>query len=320
MRIRPLLLSAALSVTLGVTTSPGRQADIKADVELFKDDFSRFAPGMLSAPLGLLNGAVQEYHYIEHRGVPTHPWRNPIVHLDTWAAGDDAGGPYLEQHTVNLEPQRVTPLFVTGDPDWRDYRVEVSVRPLSLQQEAGLVFRYRTSRHYYRLALEGGTRLRLVVRQPIDQEFRVAAWRELANVPFAYDTKTWYRLDVSAVGDRLRASVDGKPLVDVRDGELAAGIAGITANMPARFKSFRVTAGGAAAADLRGRIDRRTATRAAARRTTRSRRSGVNSTRPALARAATCGSGISTATAGSTCCSRRTLPRCGATPSTTSAA
>ncbi len=86
----------------------------------------------------------------------------------------------------------------------------------------------------------------------------MAAWRELANVPYAYDTKKWYRLDVSAVGDRLRASVDGKPLVDVRDGELAAGIAGITANMPARFKSFRVTAGAAAAADLRGRIDRRT--------------------------------------------------------------
>lgn len=236
------------------------QSDVQtADVELFKDDFTRFPPGMLSAPMGLLNGAIQEYHYIEHRGVRTYPWRNPIVHLDTWAAGDDADGPYLEQHTVNLEPQRVTPLFVTGDLEWRDYRVGASVRPLSLQQEAGLVFRYRTSRHYYRLALEGGARLRLVVRLPIDQEFRVGAWRELASVPFAYDTKTWYRLDVSAVGDRLRASVDGKLFVDVRDSELAAGIAGITANMPARFKSFRVTTSSASAADLRGRIERRAA-------------------------------------------------------------
>ena len=68
------------------------------DVELFADDFSRFPPGLLSAPLGLLNGAIQEYHYIEHRGVPTHPWRNPIVHLDSWAAGDEGDGPYLEQH------------------------------------------------------------------------------------------------------------------------------------------------------------------------------------------------------------------------------
>ena len=112
---------------------------------------------------------------------------------------------------------------MTGDPEWRDYRVEVSVRPLSLQQEAGLVFRYRTSRHYYRLALEDGTRLRLAVRLPIDQEFRVGAWRELAGVPFTYDTKTWYRLEVNAEGDRLRGFVDGKLLVDVRDQRVDCG-------------------------------------------------------------------------------------------------
>ena len=259
MRLQHLLLSAIVLAQTVSGSQPAVQSDVQPEVELFRDDFTRFAPGMLSAPIGLLNGAIQEYHYIEHRGVPTHPWRNPIVHLDTWAAGDDADGPYLEQHTVNLEPQRVTPLFVTGDPEWRDYRVEASVRPLSLQQEAGLVFRYRTSRHYYRLALEDGARLRLVVRLPIDQEFRVAAWRELASVPFEYDTKTWYRLDVNAVGDRLRGSVDGKLLVDVRDSELSAGIAGITANMPARFKSFRVTTSPASAADLRGRVERRAA-------------------------------------------------------------
>jgi hypothetical protein len=244
---------------VGPATVPPAQSGPASDVELFTDDFTRFPPGMLSAPIGLLNGAIQEYHYIEHRGVATHPWRNPIVHLDTWAAGDEMAAPYLEQHSVNLEPHRVTPLFVTGDPEWRDYRVEVSIRPLSLQQEAGLVFRYRTSRHYYRLALEGGNRARLVARLPIDREFRVADWRELANVPFEYDTKRWYRLEVAAEGDRLRAWIDGKPIVDVRDGELAAGIAGLTANTPARFKSFRVTAARAAADALKQRVDAREA-------------------------------------------------------------
>ena len=241
------------------TTAPPVQSGHTADVVLFKDDFSRFPPGMLSAPIGLLNGAIQEYHYIEHRGVATHPWRNPIVHLDTWAAGDEIDGPYLEQHTINLEPHRVTPLFVTGEPEWRDYRVEVSVRPLSLQQEAGLVFRYRTSRHYYRLALEGGSRVRLVARLPIDRDFRVADWRELASVPFDYDTRRWYRLEVAADGDRLRGWIDGKPVVDVRDGELAAGIAGLTANTPARFKSFRVTATRAASDALAQRVGARDA-------------------------------------------------------------
>jgi rhamnogalacturonan endolyase len=229
-----------------------------AEVTLFSDDFSRFPPGILSAPLGLLNGAIQEYHYIEHRGVPTHPWRNPIVHLDSWAAGDETGaGPYLEQHTINLEPDRVQPLFVTGDPEWRDYRVEVSVRPLILEKEAGLVFRYKTSRAYYRLALERGTHLRLSARQPIDGTFRVADWREVASAPFTYGVAKYYRLQARVEGDRLRASIDGQPLIDVRDAALTMGIAGVTANMPARFRDFRVVADAGAAESLRQRVAQR---------------------------------------------------------------
>src|SRR5436190_23416661 len=30
-------------------------------IELFRDDFSRFPPGMLSRPIGFINGAIQEY-------------------------------------------------------------------------------------------------------------------------------------------------------------------------------------------------------------------------------------------------------------------
>jgi rhamnogalacturonan endolyase len=251
--MRRALISFLLLLPSGIGTQ-GQNS-----VELFADDFSRFPPGVLSAPIGQLNGAIQEYHYIEHRGVRTFPWRNPIVHLDSWAAGDESGAattPYLEQHLIN-DDLRFAPLFVTGDREWRDYRVEVSVRPLSLVKEAGLAFRYRTSRHYYRLALEQGTHLRLAVRLPFDEAFRVSAWRQIATVPFAYDTMTWYRLEAHAEGDRLRASVDGRQLIDVRDKELTGGIAGLTANMPARFARFKVTGTPAAAFDLRQRIETR---------------------------------------------------------------
>ena len=101
--MRPILF-ALLVVLCAGNHAPAVSGD--GDVELFKDDFSRFPPGLLSAPLGQLNGAIQEYHYIEHRGVATYPWRNPIVHLDTWAAGDEPDGPYLEQHTVNADLDR----------------------------------------------------------------------------------------------------------------------------------------------------------------------------------------------------------------------
>jgi rhamnogalacturonan endolyase len=254
---RSVAVRAGLIVLCAVWSWSAMPAgSLEERVELFADDFSRFPPGMLSAPIGQLNGAIQEYHYIEHRGVRTRPWRNPIVHLDSWAAGDEGNEPYLEQHQIN-DDLRFAPLFVTGDPEWRDYRVEVLVRPLSLQKEAGLAFRYRTSRHYYRLALEDGKRLRLAVRLPLDETFRVSTWREIAVAPFTYDTKTWYRLEASVEGDRLRGSIDGKQIIDARDGELTAGIAGVTANMAARFKAFRVTATPPAAAELRQRIDRR---------------------------------------------------------------
>ena len=111
------------------------------------------SPGhALTAPIGLLNGAIQEYHYLAHRGVRPRNWHNPIVHLDSWAAGDDAEGPFLEQHTVNRCP--------SCHADVRDGRSGVAglprrsaVRPLSLET-TGLVLRYQTSRHYYRVALK----------------------------------------------------------------------------------------------------------------------------------------------------------------------
>ena len=49
--------------------------------DLFHDDFSHFPPGRLSGPIGELNGAIQEYHYLPHRGVPLGPWANPMGEL-----------------------------------------------------------------------------------------------------------------------------------------------------------------------------------------------------------------------------------------------
>ncbi|MBN8733263.1 MAG: hypothetical protein J0L64_22200 [Acidobacteria bacterium] len=233
-----------------------------AAVDLFHDDFSRFAPGLLSAPLGQLNGAIQEYHYIEHRGVRPHPWRNPIVHLDSWAAGDEDAKPYLEQHLINSEPGRVNPLFVTGDPLWRDTTVEASVRPLAVKgpggsSAAGIVFRYHTSRHFYLLAFEDGARLTLRVKQPIEREFRKADWRALAQAAFPYDTKRYYKLKVENDGPRIRAYVDGKLLLEASDIEILNGQAGLMADMPARFTDFHVSAAEPAARAIHTAIAQR---------------------------------------------------------------
>jgi hypothetical protein len=81
--------------------------------DLFRDDFSRYPPGLLSSPVGQLNGAIQEYHYLPHRGVPLGPWANAIGHLDAWLAGDEDGQPYLEQHLSADAHQFAFPIFLT---------------------------------------------------------------------------------------------------------------------------------------------------------------------------------------------------------------
>src|SRR5215469_1441853 len=96
--------------------------------DLFRDDFSRFPPGWLTSPVGTLNGAIQEYHYLPHRGVPLGPWESPIAHLDSWVVGDEAGKPYLEQQLDPSARQFSNPIFLTGDPEWDDYTVEVRAK------------------------------------------------------------------------------------------------------------------------------------------------------------------------------------------------
>lgn len=226
--------------------------------DLFRDDFSRFAPGLLSQPMGQLNGAIQEYHYIEHRGVRTYPWRNPIVHTDHWAAGDEAGKPYLEQHQV-VDDARYMPLFVTGDQEWAGYAVEAKVRPLSKKGRVGLVFRYRTSRHYYALVLENGSHVRLILRLPLDVNFRKSEYREVAGAAFPYETSRYYTLRVDNDGPRMRAFIDGKPVLDASADEIQKGEAGLIGNTPVRFQSFSVTASDQAAADVKKKIAAREA-------------------------------------------------------------
>jgi hypothetical protein len=247
-RCRILLLALAAAAA-----APARAAD------LFRDDFSRFPNGWLTQPVGRLNAAIQEYHYLPYRGVPLGPWANPICHLDAWLAGDEDGKPYLEQALASDQPQFTNPIFLTGDPEWSDYTIEAMVKPLSAAEMAGLVFRYHTNRHYYLFALTGGTKARLAVRNPIERVFRVPDWRELGSAGFKYDSSRYYALRVENEGARIRAYLDGKLVIEAEDRELLRGKTGLTASNPARFQDFRVSTTDASRRAIEERIRKREA-------------------------------------------------------------
>jgi len=134
---------------------------------LIREDFSKFPDGWLTEPLGRRNAAIQEYHYLAGRGVELAPWENALCHLDAWVVGEEDGAHYLEQILKYNLPKQASPLFVTGDAEWRDYTVEGKVKPLLTSGMAGVVFRYHTNRHYYLFSLSGGDRARVSVRLPI---------------------------------------------------------------------------------------------------------------------------------------------------------
>lgn len=236
------------SVQVGVSSSTGSSGDV-----ILREDFSKFPAGWLSSPVGQLNGAIQEVHHLSNRGVSLEPWANAIVHSDAWVVSDEDSRPYLEQQLVNATPKLMSPIFLTGDSTWSDYTVEVRMRPLSLADLAGVVFRYHTNRHYYFFALTGGHTARLAVRRPIDTALRVGDWRELAACELAYDTQHYYTLRVENEGSLVRAWVDGKKVLEIGDSELTAGKTGVLANIPARFQDFVVTCPG----EARQRIDSR---------------------------------------------------------------
>lgn len=227
--------------------------------DLFRDDFSRYPAGWLSTPVGMLNAAIQEYHYLPHRGVPPGPWANPINHQDAWVVSDEDGKPYLEQHLMTDWPEWYTALMITGDEEWSNYAAEVRMKPLSFRDPAGIVFRYHTNRHFYQFALVGGNRAILRLRLPIETEFRRMAWRDLGSVEFVYDTKRYYQLRVVNEGPKIKAYIDGKLILEATDSEILAGKAGVSATFPARFQDFAVTAPDSELAAIKSRIAAREA-------------------------------------------------------------
>ncbi|HLJ18277.1 MAG TPA: hypothetical protein VKV15_27550 [Bryobacteraceae bacterium] len=225
--------------------------------DLFSDDFARFPAGWLTSPVGELNGAIQEYHYLANRGVPLGPWANAICYLDAWVVSDENGKPYLEEQLDSTSHQWTNPIFVTGDPEWSDSTVEVKVKPLSEGDMQGLVFRYRTNRHYYLFALEGGNKVRLALHLPLEPALRKHGWKELASAEFPYDTSRYYSLRVENEGPHIRGYIDGKLVLEADDSGILKGKAGVTTGGPARFQDFHVSASDATVHEIERRIRQR---------------------------------------------------------------
>ena len=238
---------------IGLALSPLYGAD------LFHDDFSHF-------PNWPLDRAPRHYERCDP-GIPlpgqsrcaARPLGERHLPYRFLVDRNDSGKPYLEQSLAPDARQFTNPILLTGDPEWSNYTVEVNMQPLATADFAGLLFRYHTNRHYYLFALSGGNKALLTLHLPIEKKLRETPWRELASAAFPYEAARYYSLKVENEGPRIRAYVDGKLVLQAEDREILKGKSGVTANIPARYQDFRVTAAASEQEAIQGRIRKREA-------------------------------------------------------------
>ena len=114
--------------------------------------------------------------------------------------------------------------LVSGDSNWTDY--EISLRAIPVDDDGfGVVFRYQDAEHFYRLfflqdGLSGGPITRLDRREGPD-------YTELWSLNKGYRPGVEISIEVSVVGDLMKASVDGKFLFEVRDSSIQRGRIGL---------------------------------------------------------------------------------------------
>ncbi|MGO9642425.1 MAG: hypothetical protein ACLP1Y_14110 [Candidatus Acidiferrales bacterium] len=221
-------------------------------LEFFHDDFSKLPAGWLTEPIGQLNSAIQENHWIASRAWPHGAWSNGVADLDSWFVSSEDGKSYMQQQ---IDHPRVgaKSVLITGEEEWGDYASEALVKPLALDGTAGLAFRYHTNREYYLFALAGGASAQILLQHPIAEKLREADWETLSSAPFPYNVERYYKLRVEAQGSQIRAFIDGNKILEISNAKLPMGKVGICADIPARFKEFRVevTASGREATEAR---------------------------------------------------------------------
>ena len=79
-------------------------------------------------------------------------------------------------------------MFVTGDPEWTSTPIGSACPAAAPDETLGLRLPLSHQSPLLHAGADAGGTAKLVVRLPIEKTFRIAEWRELAKIPFKYDT------------------------------------------------------------------------------------------------------------------------------------
>jgi hypothetical protein len=114
--------------------------------------------------------------------------------------------------------------LVTGDVNWRDYRLSLKALPLD-DDGFGIVFRYKDAEHFYRLlfindTLSGGPLIRLDKREGAD-------YTELWSEKKGFTKGVEIFIEVETSGNTIRIWVNEQRLLEMTDDSYKAGKIGL---------------------------------------------------------------------------------------------
>ena len=202
--------------------------------ELFTEDFRSFA--IANFPFEPLHGAMGEYHY---RPALTYAgqWYDPIPSMSgtkTWIITNKGDHEkcieYAAKPLTNIDSIY---LLASGEPDWKNYTVEMSVRNLLFDNCAGMIFCYQNSRCYYMLALQKD-KIRLLKRYHTEITC-------LAEADHPHDPFRFFKLAASNIDGVITCWRDGEKLFTVSDADYPVGRIAFAAMAPAQFADIRVS-------------------------------------------------------------------------------
>ena len=205
---------------------------------LFSEDFRGFAIG--DFPFDKDHSAMGEYQFVVENG-DHGPWVDQVCNYTwngtgpTWIITEQAGRHAIESMRIEKNrPHRIFPTLQTGSRHWRNYAVSATLRRLSLRGMAGLCFCMNHSIDTLVFSLENRDCARLAYRHKEDVQV-------LAEVPYASDSDTDYRLCVDVDGAQVRCMINGETVIEAAV-ELASrgGKIALTADCPTRFSDVTV--------------------------------------------------------------------------------
>ena len=156
--------------------------------------------------------------WLHWEGAPDVVFRRPDLTSEMWK---HAWMNDVSQFQTRWEPLRATSskglgMLAQGTRDWRDYEVAATLTPL-LAEAWGLAARVQGRERYYALMFDrvNGGRVRLVRRRHTETV--------LAEQRFPWSLDKAYALGLRVEGQTIRASVDGRVVLEAQDDALSGG-------------------------------------------------------------------------------------------------